>query len=488
MNEGTQQLSDAEKKDLVKSLVGKPVDEVMKVIGSDPALLDIAMSIRDEDLASPAAATGTPAIPSQGEGSQGSSQGPQGPQGPLPAVATEGGQQNHNSDTDDEEVTLTIKKSLLGTYGKNRKPEEAIMEMHKGITEKDSFIDFLKKNKVPVLEQELQVTKSELMSTRQKLEELLKQSTQQRNDDREADAASGEDLSLPDQIDIFDPDHQEKLTNVIKKQAELIKELRSGGIVPQPSQPQAGATGPQAQSQNGSGMNPAELEAAQIRMITKNPQYVKYFGGMQRDVIDIENDFLSFATNLAILNGHNGGILDANGRLVPTVADLVNKYHDTSNAQGDPIRARAQQSGVKPPDDMDYLTKVYNIRRIRNQYLKSGQNGPEPMSWEEAAAWFAAQNPVQQIQPPAQPQLSPEQQRHLQYQNALNNRSQFSREPATNAGPDLSDIRNLPPQEFERLQKKPWEQMNPQEKDMWKRVLRELGKMPDEEISRLYPD
>lgn len=490
MSEGTNK--EAEKSGIVSSLAGKTADEIAKAINENPELADIVLSMSDSELYAAAS-------PPQGD--SGGNQTPEGPAGSQGQSGTEGaftGQQqaqNQNQGPgEDEEITITIKKSLLGTYIKNREPEEAIVEMHKGITERDKFIEFLRNNKLPVLEQELELTKSQLASFKQ--EAARKATSQSADKSSEYDAASGDedDLQLPEELDLFDPEQTQKVAKILRKQTEIIKKL-SKGEFPQPqAAAQAGPQGPQP------GMNPAELEAAQVRMLTKNPQFAQHFAGMQRDVLDIEKDFLNFCQDIALLNGHNGLITDQNGRIIPAIAEMVTLYQDSSNAAGDAIRARAQAAGIKLPDDMQYLNNVYNIKRIRNQFFKNGPAGLEPLPWEEAARIFTAQNPAQQPQPhqppvqqyqqpfpgvsPGQPQgeLSPEQQQYHRYQTAVQNRNQYSREPATNTGPDLTDIRNLPPQEFARLERKPYKDMTPVEQETWKRVLRELGGMSDEEI------
>ena len=362
---------------------------------------------------------------------------------------------------EEKPVNVMVKPSWLGTYGVNRTPDEAVQEMAKGVVEKDRHINFLKTQKIPTLESELESTKGKINTLQEELEKLRKAPPQAVELD-----ATGE---LPDDFDQFDPDHVDSLVKAHKCLNQKIKDLEAkvSGTVPQAHPKPATPT-----------FDPTS-EFNQINLVTKNPEYATYFG-LNRDVQEVEKDYVSFVQNIAILGGFAGNILTENGAFQPAVQQIISNYAD-ANSQ---LKGLADKNGIAPPEDVGALNKVYKLRTLRNTYArKNAQGEMEPLSYDEAFKLMQVSEPQASKETPAMQAALAEQQRMAR---AVGNREQFARETKATDGVDLSSSGNAANARFSELIRKDRKTHSPTEKEFMSSYFKNNANYTDQEVEDWY--
>jgi hypothetical protein len=410
-------------------------------------------------------------------------------QGAAPAAPAAGAQA-----TPDEELTIKVKKSDLGTYLTGRTAEEAIHELIKGKRNADETIRFFKEKSMPTLEK----TANSLMATNQALkaevEELKKKQAPAPQGAAPAAPAVGTKpdgapapAALPNvdeflkEVDLFDPESHKKVSEYLKTLASqnsaLANEINQLKTAPAP---QATPAGPQPQPQAQQGLpEEARSELEQIRLLQQNPEY----SGVFSSKMDIEQLDRAYASWVERLGRHLGitNIYTPEGRFRPDIISTVTAYMDPASTEGQTIRNLVEQVNDKPPEDLHVLSRIYRIRNIRNEYARRDSSGAVvPISYEEAAR--LARSLVPEIFTNTDPVLARQQERDAINRGAENRQKTFAPEvPAARAAqePDVSQIQL---EEFNILMKKPRKEYNAQENELVRKVMKDLAKMSDQEI------
>lgn len=255
---------------------------------------------------------------------------------------------------DEDEVTVKVRRSELGTYSAGRSPEDAIREMTKGYRIKDKVIDHYKLEKIPSL-----VKLAEESYARAKALEEELAALKAAKPPEPPKPADDEIVipALPENFDFFNEEHQKIL---LAQNAALAKALAIKKAPAQPaapSEPPKPATAPQAQQQDNSA---ATEEFNEIRTLQVNPQFSQYIS-TDTDIEVLNAQYSQFVENLARLCGVNE-MYTTSGGLTKPASDVVRAYFNQNDANGQRIREAADKIGVKPPAETDMLRRILLIR------------------------------------------------------------------------------------------------------------------------------
>jgi hypothetical protein len=399
--------------------------------------------------------------------------------------------------SDDEVVTVKVKPEWLGTYAKNRTPDEAVLEMHKGVVEKDRTIDFLRKEKIPTLEESVRSFQSENTSLKAELERYKNNVTkqpEQTDEVKTVDIVIPEIPALPDIPSGEDAFDEEKMANYKKllsdrdaaissaneariklaalenkKEIERVKsELR--GEIDSVKRVQ------QSEITNNSQKTAVKNEYAEIEDFRK--RYPDMFSG-DRTIQEIEGDFIKYMEDIALISGINGGIYKDDGRSIrDDVRTAVQLHQDASNKDGEDLRVRATERGISVPADMDVLNKVYAVRGIRKQYGARNESGEFiPIDWDAALAIAKTQNNSLLVENDKfQSQVEMQNKR----EKAIQNRKSFAQETKVGEGQGQLDIANFPMQQFNALMAKDSKSWSETEKDTLRQIAKHFNMRPEE--------
>ena len=365
-----------------------------------------------------------------------------------------------SDDEIEEVVEAKIKPSWLGTYAKNRTPEEAVQEMHKGGIEKDRTIDFLRKEKIPTLEEAIREKSNENLSLKKQLDlfnkNQKKQGTQQTDEVIEGGEVSAELPPFPQMPIGEDAFDEEKVTDYNKKMQEYLdaKDARTIAMLEKSRE--------EVRQEFRGEFDGVKTDINQSRVVdTHNKNIEREFidiedfrnlhqkvFGSDRTVREIENDFISFLEDLAHVAGIDGGIYK-DGH---TISDEVNEaYADFKNQEsedGEELRTRISENGIKPPTDLDVLNGIYYVRGIRQKY---GQRLPDgsiiPLDWENAYTIAQREDPTLAEERKFEEQLEIQDGRN----KAIQNRKSFATEPNIGDDQNSLDVANMTNEDLNKI-------------------------------------
>ena len=399
--------------------------------------------------------------------------------------------------SDDEVVTVKVKPEWLGTYAKNRSPDEAVQEMHKGVIEKDRTIDFLRKEKIPTLENSVRSFQTENLSLKAELERYKNNQSkpvEQQDEVKKVEVVVPEVPKLPEMPSGEDAFDEEKVANYKKLLSEretaisaaneakiklaalenrqeidrVRAELR--GEIDSVKQAQ------QSKDSFDSQKVAVKNEYSEIEDFRK--RYPSIFAG-DRTVQEIEGDFIKYMEDIALVSGINGGIYKDDGRSIrDEVRNAIQVHQDISNKDGEDLRARASERGISVPSDMDVLNRVYAVRGIRKQYGTRSDSGEFiPIDWDAALAIAKTQkNPLLIEDEKFQSQVEMQNKRD----KAIQNRKSFANETKVGEGQGHLDIANFPMQQFNALMSKDSKSWSETEKDTLRQIAKHFNMKPEE--------
>ena len=358
-----------------------------------------------------------------------------------------------------EKVTLEVSQDDLGTYGKNRTTDEAIIEALKGNKEKDKTIEFLKDNKLPMLEKDLETSRSSELNLKKQLAEF----EQMKKDGKIKSVEKPVLTDLPDlkdEEDFYDEANQKKIKDAIASQADVkayIEKLE-GQVANQSSSPAS--------------TNDNAFEEVDT--------FMQSTLGSTRKFKDMQDDYLHFMDNLRIVAGVNAPLMDESGGFSPEIQGLYQTFHSEGEA-GDQLRAKAQGKAVKPAD-FSVLSKVYDIQALRNNHFERDTEGiPVPISYEKALRLYEMNNPPVVEEKKAVPQESSPSTSLTDIERkakAAENVANSSREVPVGTGGDV-DIDNYPTDKFFAQMEKPVGKWTDHEVELFKRVAKSKGMTED---------
>jgi len=404
------------------------------------------------------------------------------PQAPAPAPASAPAEPGAPV-PDDTEETITLKRSELGTYAtKDRTLKDSILELIKGKKSADDVIEFHKTKRIPAMEKAGQQLALENQRLKTQVDELQKKVPA-----APAAPAAGDIVVPPlpssEDVDFFDPAAKKKYLDGVaahtealeKKHLAEVEALRNPKPAPAPTAP---AAAPQE--------DPVQREYNEIDMLQSNPETAGIFK-TKKPVAEVEKEYVAFVDNLAKINGIKE-IYDAAGRFMPAVSTLINQYFDQNSADGKTLRTVMDAVKAMPPEDIQSLFRIYNVRKVRNTYRKPNPvtHAVEPLPYEEAFALDRKLHPelyTTSSTPTPQQQANGDQDA---INRGLEHRQQFAPEVPSQLAVPITAHDDVSVEEFFRLMKKPLEEFNEGEETKLRKLMKTYAQMGDDEINSYF--
>ena len=383
---------------------------------------------------------------------------------------------------DDTEETITLKRSELGTYAvKDRSTKDAILELIKGKKQADEVIDFHKNKRIPAMEKAGQQLATENQRLKKELDEI-RAKTPAAPAAPAAGAIEVPPLPSAEEVDFFDPAQKKKYQDGVQAHVAALEKKRLADIeaLRNPPPPAAPAA-PVAPVED-----PVQREFQEIDLFQANPETGGIFK-TKKPVAEVEKDYVAFVGNLAMVNGIKD-LYDAAGRFMPAVTALINQYFDQSSEAGKTVRAVMDAAKIAPPEDIQALFRIYNIRKVRSNYQRPNPatHTVEPLPYEEAFALDRKLHPelytVSGTPTPQQQSAGAD----AAIQRGIEQRSQFAPEVPANLGVPITAHEDVSVEEFFRLMKKPLGDVTEQEETRLRKLMKSYAKMDDNEINDYF--
>lgn len=254
------------------------------------------------------------------------------------------------STTEDDNVTITLSKSLLGTYLKGREEPEAVVEMLKGKQKADEMIKTLVTERMDAL--------GENQSLRNEILQYLKSSGQQ----QQIPQPQVEEINFdgnPDDLDLYDEGEQKKVRDFIKK----VTTRKPATPSPEDQQKQT-----ELQQQNTQKVNTARDKLLQSMIDNE-------FADIQSLQIHVPK--LQTELDFRALNS----LVDDTYKRIGMVAGNPAQYMNAVNTylsdtpEGKTLRDRCDSQGIKLPKDYEKHQAILRLRGQRENditnYLKN---------------------------------------------------------------------------------------------------------------------
>lgn len=378
----------------------------------------------------------------------------------------------------DEAVSVLVKPSWLGSYAKNRKPDEAIQEMAKGNVEKDKTITFFKDEKIPALETELQKANEERATLKQQIADFEKKL--QDAGGKPAEKPETKEVKIPDlpEDDLFYTEEGQKkikdyLVAINQDRDNLRNELKSitekVGDIEQKTETVA---------QDRQAKDAVKMEFEAIDNFRKeNPAVFK----SARNAQDIEKDYVGFMKDMASVQGIEAFAKDGSGRFSKEASDALHAVIDENSEDGKAIREKLQERNIKLPDDFGELQMVYAIRDIRSQTFEKNASGEAvPIPYNKAFKIYQGSNGDEL----KKMLLDARKDGHENFQKAVDERKRFAKETPLKGGAGPIDVDNYPTEQFFKLIEKGAAARTDEEDDILRHILKAKN-LSDNEIDRM---
>lgn len=394
-------------------------------------------------------------------------------------------------ETPDEEITVKVHRKDLGTYLKNRKPEEAVLEAVKGKAEADKTIDFLRTERVPKLETELGAAVQENKSLKQQLAEYGARKAEEAKRPPAAPPPPSTDIVIPADLpdgDLLEPEYQKQVAAHLKAMTAATKALLArdatreqeitalkGGL--KKAEDEVGSVKQEFIKAGAEGDEDDEI----VRMRKRNPDIFV----SDRSEADIRKDYSHFLENLRVVAGVKEPVLDDKGQFGAGIVSAFNQFYAQDDA-GKALREKCDARNVKPPDDLADLTKIEKVQAIRKQYgvfnTRTGQYDPLP--YEEALQKYVAGDATLsdiRIKARAEGQSD--------YEKALAKRGEKAHEVKATDSADPADLAGITLEDFQTRHVKYLEAVKagkamPEERAILESICKLKG-MPAAEITRI---
>jgi len=267
--------------------------------------------------------------------------------------------------TDDEEITVKVKPSLLGSYlkgkVKERSPEEAVLEALKGKVEADRTIDNLKAEKT-----DLSTKYEGLAEQTAKLQKELDEWKAKQVVKPKEEVKVPELPEIPSNLDALNEEQMGAFLKTMQAYAKTTKELHN--------MLQKNSFGTEVEAQLKEIKNDVtEIKASEskkkesdfvtnqineeydrIRKLQKKHPEFK----TSKDIQVVEKEYLECLGGLAEAAGIEGGVIDSKGSYKPEVLELMDKLR----SEDEEVSKIAADAGIKLPEDVDTLLGIYQVR------------------------------------------------------------------------------------------------------------------------------
>jgi hypothetical protein len=265
-------------------------------------------------------------------------------------------------------VQVTIPKSMLGSYIKNRTPQDGVLEALKGNQEKDAVIALLRRRD--------EESHGERLSLREELQRMrsTKPVTSAGPQAPAQPAVPGsqppaevtrDDLNLddlPDDDTLFEPANVKKLVAANKRLAKWFKDLN-----PQLRQTQEAVADLKTKRETEDSANAirdarnkalsdefAEIEELQTQAPTLKTS--TSFAELDRAVVQFVRDI-----------GYIAGV--SKGDFDDAAATAANRFFNDKTPAGDELRKKCAENGITPPEGIAQHQEIMRVRNERRQHL-----------------------------------------------------------------------------------------------------------------------
>jgi len=336
---------------------------------------------------------------------------------------------------DDEEITVKVRKSTLGSYAKNRTPEEAVVELARGKSESDKTIDFLKNHKLPGVEEENINLRAQTLTLKQELEAYKKKKDA-------APAAKPVEVALPadlENLDLLDPDAQKKVMDTLKQFSAALKSTQEqnqalkselDGLKTDVTSANERTN---ARETEESLRNKVASDLSEIDTIRRqNPDLFV----SQRPYEAIQGDYVAFVDDLCLIAGVKGPVRDDKGEFTPEARAAYALYHDAE--KGKELKEKCDKEGVALPEDFADMMRMHEIRTQKVRIINSatGRIEEHPLPLEDAVKQYKKQNELS----PDKARLEGVKKGHDAYNKAVEKRAQFAKEIRASQGASPVDL------------------------------------------------
>ncbi len=374
--------------------------------------------------------------------------------------------------SDDDEVTVKLKRSELGSYATGRSPEDAVREMAKGYRIKDKLIDHFKHERIPSLAKLAEESTARIKALEEENAKLKEAVKPPEPTPREEEVVIP---PLPENLDFFNEEHQKAIVAHNQALAKRIAQLsKPAEPTPAPAAAPAAAPAPTPAPQATGGQDAAvQEEFNEIRTLQINPQFSQYIS-TNADIEVLNAQYSQFIENLSRLCGIND-VYTVTGDLTKATADVVKAYFNQNDVNGQRIKEAADKASIKPPEETDMLRRIYLIRECSFD-RKTGARYPL-----DAAAHIAKSKYPQDFADKPSKTLE----NRVRLENALDQRKAHATEIPTQQGGTPLDDEAVIRESLKLVEEKGFAEMTDGEIEIFKTGLAKQG-MPQEEINKYY--
>jgi len=244
--------------------------------------------------------------------------------------------QRQQVDPDELTVTLKVKKDQLGSYLKNRSPEEAVLAKLRGKDEADRYIDNLK------------TTNNQLSNQTVTLQKQL-QDAMVKSQAAIVSRENVQALSLPKadelkNVDLFDADGQKKVLDTLSALTEAVTNRASQ---------ETAAAEPVKETTQNTVLEQQKIFEQNDRQQIYELQYRHPELSTLRDIFDIDKDVANAYNAMDRLAGGQGGVT----------------LFLRNDAQGQAFRDSCSKAGVSLPSEYDTWYQIMSAREERLNVL-----------------------------------------------------------------------------------------------------------------------
>lgn len=383
--------------------------------------------------------------------------------------------------TEDDTLTIKVRKEMLGTYLKNRNPEDAILQALKGKQEADRHIDYLKKEKIAGLEKEVERIAIENNRLKKQLE-VTKEAVTPKVDAKTEIKADFPDIEIPDIIsgeDVPDREFGDKMVKIVnavkalkEQNAGLRKELTDmdNRYNTKITEVEYKADVANKHSEIVDGGN---SEYSSIDRFRKRYNDIV---GYSRPIAEIEADYVQFMDDLAKVAGVKKVYKDGTSLYSDEMNAAYTAYVNNNTDYGKAINVACEERQIALPADKDQLFLIYDIKEIKDLYKK----GDKPLDYDEAFKLYKMEkggsldNIIENQKAEKVKKMA----------KAEENLNQAAIETPANGGADMIDIAKIPREQITAIAGKTPNERSESDKKLFGNYLKHMG-FSEVEIARL---
>lgn len=381
-----------------------------------------------------------------------------------------------DSDEFVEVKSLKVRKSLIEKYLPNRTPDEAAAELIKASGYQEGTIQGLKERNDGLATKTLSL-RDQLDAERKAKEAAERRATELAQLKHEAETTVEEfDFNEDEDIDLYDPDQQERALSLLRKAKKTIDDLKSGKAKQQPPE----GNSPSAPQQGKK--PPVDSERIKdLRDIATQREYNE-IADLQSDVPELRMDVPFQKVDEQVYN-FRVGVMKTLG--VESWSEAANAYY-ADNPQGNQLRETCKLRGVQPPADIETWEKIIDVRKERIKNIEDRAKVEGKNQYEVAPLPYNTYRDIYKRNRPATVDLGALKRKADIDAQIANSKSQNSRqtvpEPQSNENSRFTDVNTTPDEQLSFLAKKLAADPNSLSTEECKQIVAFAVRTGDEEV------